>query len=246
MGGGTPMTTGGATFNNGNKTSLGREKVPWGQDIWNRIDQAVYNECQRTKVAKKFLPLYGPMPPGKTTINSDTVLIDEGQSLTVDETAYIPLVEIVVDFKLTKQQVEREQDWMTAVTLATRAANLLSQAEDLLIFQGQVAAVGKPNQGNQPAVPAHPIFEQKKVRILSGNAGTGLLGGELPATQKVPVNPTGAETPAKYGENTFAAVADAYSRLQSGDQLAQAHYGPYAWFLISCNMLIPMPRLKRP
>jgi hypothetical protein len=31
---------------------------------------------------------------------------------------------------------------MTAVTLATRTANLISQAEDLLIFQGQ--AVTRP------------------------------------------------------------------------------------------------------
>lgn len=135
-GSGMPMASGGMAAGVGNKMSLGREKLSWGQDIWNRIDQAVHGECQRTKVAKTFLPLYGPLPPGKTTVNSDAVLID-GQSLNVDETAYIPLVEIVVDFKLTPQQVEREQDWMTAVTLATRAANLLSQAEDLLIFRGR-------------------------------------------------------------------------------------------------------------
>ena len=25
----------------------GREKVPWSQEIWNRIDRAVHAECQR-------------------------------------------------------------------------------------------------------------------------------------------------------------------------------------------------------
>jgi uncharacterized linocin/CFP29 family protein len=106
---------------------------------------------------------------------------------------------------------------MTAVTLATRAANLLAQAEDVLILQGQ------------PAVETHPLFAEGKVRLLSGNAGTGLLGG-LPANQIIEVEPI-SENPLRFGENTFEEVSEAYSLLQSGDGLEQAHYGPYALVL---------------
>ena len=108
---------------------------------------------------------------------------------------------------------------MTAVTLAGRAANLISQGADVLIFQGQ------------EAVEQHPLFAQKKVRLLSGNAGTGLLNG-LSGIQIVEVDPSSVEgDELRFGEKTFEAVAKAYSRLQSGTGLAQAHYGPYALVL---------------
>jgi hypothetical protein len=69
---------------NGTNMNLGRDKLHWSQEIWNRIDQAVHAECQRTKIARKFLPLYGPVAPGELTMPSDTVLRD-GQTLSVDE-----------------------------------------------------------------------------------------------------------------------------------------------------------------
>ena len=138
--------------------------------------------------------------------------------MSVDETLTTPLVEIVADFKLTAQQVDREEELMTAVTLAARAANLLAQAEDVLIFQGQAAIE-----------QAASSVCRCKVRLLSGNAGTGLLGN-LPANQIIEVPPI-SEDPLRFGENTFEAVAEAYSRLQSGDELEQAHYGPYALVL---------------
>jgi uncharacterized linocin/CFP29 family protein len=201
-----------------------REKLPWSQEIWNRIDQAVHSECQRTKVARRFLPLYGPVAAGQTTVHSDTVVVNGQsigvQSIGVDETATTPLVETSADIVLTAQQVDREEELMTAVTLATRAANLLAQAEDVLIFQGQAAVEGAQQ---------HPLFKDGKVHLLSGNAGTGLLGG-LPANQIIEVSPI-SENPLRFGENTFEEVSEAYSLLQSGDGLAQAHYGPYALVL---------------
>src|SRR5215475_15218232 len=77
---------------NGTNMNLGREKLPWSQEIWNRIDQAVHDECERTKIARKFIPLYGPVAPGELIVISDTVVRD-GQTLTVNESATIALVE---------------------------------------------------------------------------------------------------------------------------------------------------------
>src|SRR3989442_5137434 len=114
----------------------GRDKIDWSQALWNRIDQAVHQETERTRVAAKFVPLYGPVPDALTA-PADTI---ELETMTINEGETTPLIEIWVEFKLTKQQVEREESLATTVTLATRAANLLSQAEDLLIFQGKKAA----------------------------------------------------------------------------------------------------------
>lgn len=220
----------------------GRDKLPWSQEIWNRIDQAVHDECERVKIAAKFLPLYGPVASDTLTVPSDTIVVTEpsagmmmnGQTLNVDEAAIVPLVELLTEFTLTPQQVEREEELMTAVTLATRAANLLKQAEDIVIFQGQEAIDG-PNP--------HPLFRDRKVRARSGRAEISLLN--VPETQIVRVPRLDVpDRPQVYGENTFAKVAEAYERLQSGEVLNQAHYGPYVLVLhneLHADTYAPLP-----
>jgi uncharacterized linocin/CFP29 family protein len=169
-------------------------------------------------------------PPGGTPI------------LNVNESATTPLCEYYVDFLLTTQQVDQEEGdfnqlgHSTAVTLATKAANILAQAEDLIIFQGQNAITG--------ATP----FTSQLVLTLNGNepADTGLLnfpiGGNAPGagplTPQAPpppvplitvvqVAPLDPKVPGViYGPNTFEAVSQAYSDLQ-----ALGHYGPYALVL---------------
>ncbi len=150
------------------------------------------------------------------------------QTLTVNEATIFPLIELVVEFTLTPQQVEREEELMTAVTLATRAANLLKQAEDITIFQGRRAIEPGPDQ--------HPLFRDRKVRVRSGPAEASLVfapeENDDSSRQIVSVHPRDAAVdPRRYGENTFEAVADAYARLQGGEGLAQAHYGPYVLVL---------------
>ena len=178
--------------------TLGRERLDWSQDIWTGIDDAVHGEFQRTSVAAKFIPLHGPVPDA-LTVPADVIDLD---TMTVNEVAVTPIVELGVEFGLTRQQVGNEAQLSTAITLATRAANFLSQAEDLTLFQGDRAF------GN-------PLF--KRVQHSGGSAGLGVL---FVTDQVVPVNPVSAGL---YGEHSFEAVAKAYSLLQN-----QGHYGPYA------------------
>jgi len=231
----------------------GREKVPWSEEIWDRIDQAVHAECQRTKIAAKFLPMYGPIDPKARTVPSDRIEVLEVPALlasfpilNVDEAAETPIVEIQVQFQLTPQQVEDEQKLMTAVTLATRAANQLAQGEDLLIFQGDNALQS-------------PLFAQNRVQLRSGSPGAGLLNLAEQDIQIVPVEPLPPRQPedtqTRWGENAFGAVARAYSILQSGEGLAQAHYGPYAvvfqhvpyadtYAPLATTLIMPADRIK--
>ena len=129
--------------------------------------------------------------------------------MTVDESAVIALVELGIEFGLTRQQTAAEAQNLSGVALATRAANLLAQAEDLVLFSGEAAF-------------EDPLF--KRVQRRSGNAGTGLLGA---TDQIVGVKPV-SDDPKRYVEHTFDAVAEAYSRLQQ-----QGHNGPYALALRS-------------
>ncbi len=210
---------------------LSREKLAWGQELWDRIDKTVHNETQQTKVGAKFIPLYGPLADAMT-VPADTINL---QIMTIDEGKIKPLIEIWVEFVLTKEQVENEDQLSTAVTLATRAANLLSQGEDLLIFQG--------DNGIE-----NDLF--KTVQHRGGPAGNGLLQFP-PADQTIDVEPIDTQTkPRRYGENTFKAVAQGYALLQK-----KGHYGPYALVLateiyadtyapLANTLIMPADRIK--
>jgi uncharacterized linocin/CFP29 family protein len=209
---------------------LGRDKVPWTKDIWDRIDKAVNDEVMRTRVGQKFLPIC-PVLPRTVSVPTDSITPPTAASptLSVDEGVTTRLNEIWVEFSLTPQQVEQETgDIMesghsTAVTLATRAANLLSQAEDLVIFQGQ-------NAFNTSALFKNRIVLNRGVPADSGLLDLPLGSGQapplLPPVQAVQVLPLDPANPGIYGENTFAAVAKAYADLQGAGQ-----YGPYALVL---------------
>jgi len=181
--------------------ALGREQVQWNDTVWNTLDAAVHDEFHRSAVALKFIPFHGQLA-NAMTVPADVIDLD---SMTVDEAGVSALVELGIDFGLTRQQTAAEEQNETGVTLATRSANMLALAEDLAIFMGDGAF-------------KNPLF--KRVRKRSGNAGTGLFGS---AAETVTVNAVAAGPPKRYGEATFAAVADAYARLQK-----RGHYGPYA------------------
>ena len=229
----TTMTTLGATLSTPvtptpvvTTNNLGRDKVHWTQDVWDRIDKAVHDEVMRTRVGQKFLPIR-PVIPRTTSVPTDSITppTKVAPTLLVDEGLTTRLSEYWVEFALTPQQIDHETgDIMelghsTAVTLATRAANLLSQAEDLVIFSGQNAIAG------------NNLFQNGIVLNRGVPADTGLLdlapgAPPLPAAQIIPVKPKDPAVPGVYGENTFASVAEGYSVLQGNGQ-----YGPYALVL---------------
>jgi hypothetical protein len=191
------------------------------------------------------------VPPPAPTPTSNTYAVDEG--------ATTRLIEFWVEFSLTPQQVEQEgsaahdqhgasqpahgehghpghgehahHSHSTAVTLATRAANILAQAEDMLIFDGLGAFTsplytnyvrwrgnGEPaDWGLLEAIPAQaappPLFPP------------GIT--QLPTSQVIPVPlkppPAAGQPPSLYGENTFEAVTAGYAQL-----MGNGHYGTYA------------------
>lgn len=220
---------------------FGREKLHWTEEAWNRLDRAVDAEVERTSISRKVLPLYGPISEGTTAVPSD---IFDPLTGTVDEGQTTALIELSSEFFLTPQQVEKEAELGTAVTAAVSRANLVTLAEDLLVFQGRDAA------GAVVALPPNVI-------ISSGQPGIGLLNSA--GAVAVPVNRPAARAqrkgalapaPLPYGENTVTAVNAAVAQLQ-GNQ----HYGPYALVLhtdmfadahapLATTLIMPADRIK--
>jgi uncharacterized linocin/CFP29 family protein len=282
---------------------LGRERVKWSEEVWERIDRAVHHEFQRTCVAAKFLP-HHRVDPHVTTVPQDEILstingsvfslanilafapvgIVQGAAApqllpNIDEAATTRLVEIWVEFSLTPQQVEHEntfksahhkppeehapehhgQDhqpldhghhshhkhhaYSTAVTLATRAANILSQAQDSILFQGQVATGGPQTQQPQyPANYAGPFFTSGLIsnRGYPGDFGLLSIGPaaqnlNLPSSQvvAVPSFPPPAPTFAVQIITVSGATAATTFTLTEGANTT----GPIAWSAVNNTLL---------
>src|SRR5215468_4065293 len=238
----------------------GRDKLPWSEEVWKRLDAAVHEEMARARIAARFLP--SVHVGGKTlTIPSDTVAFPtvrqtsgtgapEAGALSVDEGATTRINEFWVEFTMTPAQVEHESAEeaamahthraSTGITLATRAANILSQAEDTIIFQGK-NAVGTPNvigSGSPLFTGTSPPTTTPTVNFRGTPTDLGLLNIVLTGTpqsqpalnpnQIIQVHPVTTSPPIglSYQSNTVTAVAQAYSVLQ-----AAGHYGPYALVL---------------
>jgi len=194
---------------------LGRESVPWDQQVWDSLDRAVHDEVKRSAAGAALLPLVGPMPEA-LTVPADVIDADR---LAISEAAVTPLVELFIDFTLTSAQVQSETRLLTGASLATRAANLLAQAEDALVFQGD-------------AVDDEPVF---KLVSRRQSAGAGLVAS---AVDEVVISPVEGKA-GHYGEHTFAGVVEAYSRLEG-----RGHYGPFALALhdeVYADTFAPLP-----
>jgi hypothetical protein len=113
--------------------------------------------------------------------------------------------------------VEREETSMAGCTLAGRAANVLAQAQDLILFQGD------------RALEQDPLFTEGRVRYRSGPAGTGLLGA-VPDDPDDRARVVTVESLRKgdglFAQRTYSAVTEGIARLQGRE-----HYGPYAVIL---------------
>lgn len=162
--------------------SLGRDALNWDPQTWAAIDNAVHEENVRAGVSAKVIPLRGPLPQA-TTVPREAI---DPKTLTVDESAVVPLVELTLDFSLTRQQVEQEPELGTAATLAGRAAALLTRAEDFVVLRGDSAI---------------------DAGLIGGVSGRGPAGVGLVEAS--------AETVSANGGGLFGAVANAFSKLQA-------------------------------
>jgi uncharacterized linocin/CFP29 family protein len=223
------------------KTNNGRDKIHWTKDVWDRIDRAVHDEMMRTRVAQKFLPIR-PVIAHTTAVPFDSIAPPDqnSQAFSVDEGLTTRLNEYWVEFSLTPQQVDHETGDLrqfghsTAATLATHAANILAQAEDLVIFQGANAIAqalfsppGKAGTTPPPSVLSRGAPLDTGLLDLPAVPGAPGPPAQLtPLVQAVPVKLLDAKAPGVYGSNTFGAVAKAYATLQGAGQ-----YGPYALVL---------------
>jgi hypothetical protein len=212
----------------------------------------VHVDKKQTTVAQDVVIV--PGTPGAPAVVGGDV------ALSVDEAATFRIQEYWTTFKLSVAQVEAEEHQemalsdrtpppqepvaidqrngrmsyphraSTAVSLAMRTANILAQAEDLTLINGQNAVVNSPLFNTVGGVP--PLIQFLDLNLKT-NLDLGLLNISptgnivLPfPSQVIPVHPSAvgtATSPPQYAENTLNAVASAFSVLQG-----LGHYEHYA------------------
>src|SRR5207247_7944253 len=169
-------------------------QLNWTDATWTMIQNAIHDEAMRARVARKFLPLQ--TPADATTISSDTIRANDqrGPQGLEMRTRTTEIIELAVNVFLTQAEAA-EPDSHSAITLVTYAANLIANAEDVVIFQG--------NEGVQQS----PIFPT--VQILAGDPGTGMLSA--PCVYAIRVGRDGRRT---FTETFYPRVAEAAAYLQ--------------------------------
>jgi uncharacterized linocin/CFP29 family protein len=178
---------------NGN---LGRDKV-WNPDIWGNIDKAVTAEAGQVRVAQKVFP--ATTMPNAQTVPAD---IFDPNTMTIQEGQTKALVEVWVPFSLTQPQVDNEATQHTGQKLTLLAAKTVGLAEDIILFQGQTAALSKVIQTANLASAQNGLVK---------DAATEIEVHQLENT---------------YPESIFQAVVDGIARLT-----ALGQPGPYGLFL---------------
>lgn len=127
---------------------LGREGAPFSAELWQQIDGAVVNAAKETLVARRFLPLYGPLGAGVGSVPIDR--LDEKEETSVEEGfAYIEgrtmaqIPQLHEDFWLYWRDIEMSEHAGVEINLsaAQMAAQKLALREDKMIFYG-VKALG--------------------------------------------------------------------------------------------------------
>lgn len=113
----------------------------WTEEQWSRVQQVVHDQAMKTRIAGRFLPLYGPIPPGVSTVPRQLVTEKPGtaaasDSLEIIEPRTLDLITVAMNVELTTTQ-QSEPDLSSALTLFARAANIIARTEDGIIFQGK-------------------------------------------------------------------------------------------------------------
>lgn len=183
---------------------LSNPQVPWTEEQWARVNQAIQEEAQNARVAAGFLPLYGPLSP-------DTDFVRRGDipytaPLRINDTNVLQLAILQIRVVLRGAQLA-DPEMSSALSLFRRAANVIARLEDALIFNGRHTPPPPP-----PPPPPLPVGSARVGEDYLGEDAIGLLDR---ARYFGP--------PATNGNTLVDAIAAAIGRLED-----DGHFGPFA------------------
>jgi uncharacterized linocin/CFP29 family protein len=209
-------------------------QVPWTDEQWARVNATIQEEAARARVAAKFLPLIGPLPPDTDFVRRETVFPIPGPpaALGIEDRTTIQLATLQVELQLRGRQMA-DPDLTSALELFRRAANGLARLEDAVVFNGLVRIL-IPGGGVIPIPIPGPVGVP---RGGPGPPNIWQIGAQEPndglrdAGQPYPVMvELGAGSD---GQNLVSAVSRSIGQLEG-----RGHFGPFALVLDQVLFLV--------
>lgn len=180
-------------------------ELNWTGQQLNMVRDLIAEEIEKARLSHKVIPDFELGADARTV---PEITYDPGDD-TVKDTGTIPLVELAVEFKLTKLQTE-DADIRAAQLLIRRKANLLARAHDTIIFTGQPAA----NMQN---------LANKEIVATGGNKNSGMSDTK----HSLDIDPAAQNQGMKdYGEELVKQVGSAQFQLEQ-----QGYVGSYVLLL---------------
>jgi len=214
-------------------------ELPWTDEHWNRICKVVSEEAQRSRIAARFLPIYGPISDDQVAVPNIGLgaepaplipagLPGLGRRLTVNSRPDTVLATLSMLVHVRTQEAA-DPELQAVIAMFRRATGLITRTEDALMFNGQRAANGSPPAAPAAAGPGAPVH------VTGGRAQYGLLAPfardpnfQGIRIQRTPTPPLagGLSFLAQTGVTLVSDIVEAINRLE-GDGFS----GPYACVL---------------
>jgi uncharacterized linocin/CFP29 family protein len=171
-------------------------ELNWSDGQWQKVKDSVTEAFAKASIANAFLPCYGPLSGSAETVRNEVIVQNPANpprpntiSLDADYLdVNVKLVTVTVNVELSSEQVAEEA--LSNATLAfRRAANILAQEEDRVVFQGYgrgfppdnsrfVKAATGPHQGLAD-LPARRRF--RSLNPMVGGAGQAVVSAVVRA-----------------------------------------------------------------
>jgi uncharacterized linocin/CFP29 family protein len=232
-------------------------QVPWTDEQWALVRQAVQKEASRSRVAATFLPLYGPLAGDADFVKSEKLNYIKtptsigsssgpgSETMSVDEQKTIPLTTLQVRVILHGAQMA-DPRLTSALEMFRRASNVIARLEDAIVFRGQ--------EDKDKGPPDDAISGLKAIWTVRGGEKSGGLLGDLEtelAKRAPPVTETDdtkkTET-VDSGQHLIHQVSEKIGKLEGS-----GHFGPFAVVLgqtlfaqaqtASAALLLPSDRI---
>lgn len=187
----------------------------WSDAQWQRVNDCVTEAFGKANVATSFLPCYGPLAGSTETVRNERLRErrpDEHTapvvSLDADHDAVnLRLINLTVKAQLSSEQVA-DETLANALLVFRRAANILAQDTDLIVFEGYQRG------GQDSEFIANTVPPQKGLADLFARR----YDFEVVDLSKLP--------PERHGHQIVPAVVDAIQDLED-----RFHLGPFACVL---------------
>ena len=230
----------------------------WSDAQWELIGRTVTEAFDKSNVAGKFLPCYGPLPESAEYVRAEK-LQDLGDSVSVSDDKTLKLFTLTVKVPLSREQIA-DESLSTALLAFRRAAVLLAQVEDDVVFNGFKTADNDALRARIEARkeamkkdPKHkgPTDAERREEMVA-NVVTSWpeegLNGLVPEQENPPIIPP--KDQGDRSESLIRAVSSAIGELEG-----LAHPGPFASILgnerfddahtpSKNSMVLPADRIK--